>query len=160
MATSKGKDPLAPADIVIPREKAVFRLDANGNWRNAGGRFRHKKISDHFHSAIRKDAGGFFLYQERGDVTEKVYFPYEDTALFVFDVDMGDEIGLTFNTGEKTVLNPHKLFILNDNLYLTHDEDRVRFSERSLLKISSLLDVENDAYFIRLGGQRYRIASH
>lgn len=159
MTSSKDKAPLASTGIVIPREKAVFWLDANGNWHNSSGRFRHKKISDHFHSAIRKDAEGFFLYQERGDVTEKVYFPYEDTALFVFDVDIGDEIGLTFNTGDRTVLNPQKLFILNDNLYLTHGEDRVRFSERSLLKISPLLDVDHDAYFIRLKDQRYRIAS-
>ena len=38
------------------------------------------------HAAIRRDADGYFVCQERGNCTEKVYFPYEDTALFVVDV--------------------------------------------------------------------------
>ena len=159
MAAVKNTDVLIPSDIVIPKEKAVFWLDTNGCWRNESGRFRHKKISDHFHTAIRKDAGGFFLYQDRGDCTEKVYFPFEDTALFVFGVAFDDDVSLTLNTGERILLEPHKLLVQNDNLYIFRGEDRVKFSERSLLKISVLLDVDADVYFIRLNGQKYRIAS-
>ena len=159
MAVAKNRDLPMPSDIVIPKEKAVFWLDTHGYWRNESGRFRHKKISDHFHAAIRKDAGGFFLYQDRGDCTEKVYFPFEDTALFVFGVALDDDVCLTLNTGEKILLEPQKLLVQNDSLYTFRDEDRVKFSERSLLKISVLLDVDDDVYSIRLNGQKFRIAS-
>ena len=159
MTSDKHRNTPVPSDIVIPKEKAVFWLDANGCWRNSSGRFRHKKISDHFHAAIRKDADGFFLYQEREDGTEKVYFPFVDAALFVFDVALNDHVFLTLNTGEKFLLDPRKLYVQNDNLYVTRGEDRVKFTERSLLMISSLIDVDNDAYFIRLNGRKYRIES-
>ena len=158
MTADKDKGSPATSEIVIPKEKAVFWLDANGYWRNAGGRFRHKKISDYFHAAIRKDAGGYFLYQQRGDGAEKVYFPFEDTAIFVFDVAIRDDhLFLTFNTGEETVLNPQNLFVQHDNLYLSRDGDRIKFSERSLLKISDLLEVRNDHYFFRWRGREFKI---
>lgn len=159
MTSEKKRNSLLPSDIIVPKEKAVFWLDANGSWHNKSGRFRHKKISDYFHAAIRKDEGGFFLYQDRGDVTEKVYFPFEDTALFVIEVDLGDEVHLVLNTGERVLLDPKRLFIQNDNLYVTLDGDRVKFTERSLLKISNLLDIKNDDYFISLNGQKHKLES-
>jgi hypothetical protein len=159
MISDKSRDAPAPSDIVIPKEMAVFWLDANGCWRNANGRFRHKKISDHFHAAIRKDAGGFFLYQERENCTEKVYFTFDDTALFVFDVAFKEHVLLTLNTGEKIFLEPQNLYVQNDSLYINKDEDRVKFTERSLWMISSFIDVDNDAYFIRLNGIKHSIKS-
>ena len=132
----------APTEIVIPKENAVFRLDANGCWHNKSGRFRNKKIIDFFHASIRKDAGGYFLFQNRENITEKVYFPYEDTALFVFDVILSDPITLVLNTGERSSLEPQKLFAQNDGL----------------MAISGLMTFEDENYFIRQAGQRYRIA--
>lgn len=58
-------------EIVIPRQEAVFWLDSRGYWRNAGGKFRKKKIIDHFHSCISRDENGYFLYQQKGDVFEE-----------------------------------------------------------------------------------------
>ena len=89
-------------EIVISKEDAVFWLDKNGCWHNDAGKFRHKKIIDFFNRSIRKDADGFHLCQLRDNCVEKVYFPYEDTALFVFDVieDAGksyDEIKALFS---------------------------------------------------------------
>jgi hypothetical protein len=148
----------APTEIVIPKENAVFRLDANGCWHNKSGRFRNKKIIDFFHASIRKDADGYFLFQNRENITEKVYFPYEDTALFVFDVILSDPITLVLNTGERSSLEPQKLFAQNDGLYVTIGEHRVKFTERSLMAISGLMTFEDENYFIRQAGQRYRIA--
>ena len=148
----------APTEIVIPKENAVFRLDANGCWHNKSGRFRNKKIIDFFHASIRKDADGYFLFQNRENITEKVYFPYEDTALFVFDVILSDPITLVLNTGERSSLEPQKLFAQNDGLYVTIGEHRVKFTERSLMAISGLMAFEDENYFIRQAGQRYRIA--
>jgi hypothetical protein len=148
----------APTEIVIPKENAVFRLDANGCWHNKSGRFRNKKIIDFFHASIRKDADGYFLFQNRENITEKVYFPYEDTALFVFDVILSDPITLVLNTGERSSLEPQKLFAQNDGLYVTIGDHRVKFTERSLMAISGLMTFEDENYFIRQAGQRYRIA--
>ncbi|MCU0564887.1 MAG: MFS transporter permease, partial [Desulfobacterales bacterium] len=82
-------------EVVIPAENAVFRLDARGRWCNRHGVFRNRRISEHFHAAIRRDAGGYHLHQELPDRVEKVYFPYEDTALFVVQVALGEPVALT-----------------------------------------------------------------
>jgi hypothetical protein len=147
-----------PTEIVIPKENAVFRLDANGRWHNESGRFRNKKIIYFFHASIRKDAGGYFLFQKRGNCTEKVYFPYEDTALFVFEVILSDPIALVLNTGERLPLEPQMLYAQNDALYVTVGEHRVKFTERSLMAISGLMTFEDENYFIRQAGQRYQIS--
>jgi hypothetical protein len=148
----------APTEIVVPKENAVFRLDANGCWHNESGRFRNKKIIDFFHASIRKDAGGYFLFQNRDNSTEKVYFPYEDTALFVFDVILGDPNTLVLNTGERSSLEPEKLYTQNDGLYVTIAEHRVRFTERSLMAISGIMTFEDENYYLHQAGQRYLIA--
>ncbi|MBW1695092.1 MAG: hypothetical protein JRJ41_13325 [Deltaproteobacteria bacterium] len=62
-------------EVVVPKEDAVFWLDAFGRWHNEHGTFEHKKIINFFHSSIRKDADGYYLYQKRDDsIIEKVYF--------------------------------------------------------------------------------------
>lgn len=144
-------------EIVIPKEKAVFRLDKNGNWHNEHGKFQHKKIIDYFHACIQKDGDGFFLSQQANDYREKVYFPYEETAYFVFDVEKGKEVSLTLNTKKKVKLKPQKLFVKDDNLYMTYGDDIVKFTEHALLKISDMLEFEEDRYFIRLNDKKYTI---
>jgi hypothetical protein len=145
-------------EIVIPRENAVFRLDGNGFWRNEHGKFEHKKIIDYFHRSIQRDADGYYLTQDRGEVREKVYFPYEDTALFVFDVIRGPDILLVLNTGEKIRLHPDQLRIKGDHLYMLHGEDRIKFTDRSLLKITDLIRETGGAFFIRFQDTDYQIA--
>lgn len=145
-------------EIIIPREKAVFRLDRNGRWHNADGPFEHKKIIDYFHASIRRDENGFHLFQERGECREKVYFPYEDTALFVFALEFdGDSVRLTLNTGRRIDLTAESLFVRNDQLYTRLDGDPVKFSERSLMKLAERLSFENGRYFFRNGQHRHEI---
>jgi len=157
---AQNKEAQGIKEIVIPREDAVFWLDSRGNWRNAGGKFRKKKIIDHFHSSISKDENGYFLYQDKGGVWEKVYFPYEDTALFVFDVifsQTADEpdITLVLNTGSRLALSPQNLYAVNDCLYLKANHDIIKFTERALIKISDRIDEENGSLYIHAGGARY-----
>ncbi|MFO7708522.1 MAG: MFS transporter permease [Desulfobacterales bacterium] len=147
----------APVEIVIPREKAVFWLDRNGRWRNDAGLFRNSRIIEHFHSAIRRDAGGYYLSQEREGISEKVYFPYEDTALFVVDVKTGDPAELILNTRRRLPLDPAGLLVENDALYTVAGDERIRFTDRALLKMADLLEFEEEGYFIRLGKGRLRI---
>jgi hypothetical protein len=149
--------PEKPTEIVVPREKALFRLDGRGRWCNAYGVFRNRRISDYFHSAIRRDAGGYYVCQESDNRIEKVYFPYEDTALFVVDVVMAEEIRLLLNTRRQLPLDPAALFVSGDCLYLTRGGERIKFSERALLKLADVMDFTDQGYFIRVCGLRHRI---
>ena len=146
-----------PREIVISKEDAVFWLDANGRWHNVDGPFKHKKIIDYFHASIHKDENGYYLCQERNNLREKVYFRYEDTAIFVFDVNFGNDIELVLNTGKKIKLDPQRLFVCNENLYLQSGEERIKFDERSLMKISRNIDEKGDQYIFRIQNRRYPI---
>lgn len=145
-------------EIVVPREKAVFWLDKNGRWRNQYGEFQHKKVIDYFHSAIRKDNGGYYLFQETDEFREKVYFNHEDTALFIFDVIIADDIQLVLNTRRKFGLVPEKLFIHADNLYVDMGDEVAKFTANSLLKISSIMSDDDGHCVIETTGKRVRIA--
>jgi len=144
---------------IIPREQAVFGLDAHGHWQHAEqGRFENPRIIAYFHSCIRKDRQGYHLVQDHDGVREKVYFPFEDTALFVFDVRKGDDVVLVLNTGRRVRLGPRKLFIRDDVLYTRVGEHRVRFTEHALVRMADLLEFdEEENAFVRVRGRRYRI---
>lgn len=142
---------------VINQDQAVFWLDANGCWQNENGKFRHQKIIDYFHSCIKRDRQGYYLYQENGNHAEKVYFRYEDQALFVFNVIRQDDVTLVLNTKKKIKLKPRKLFIKNDCLYMHMGEEIIKFAEQGLMQIAPLLEEENDQLFIRIKDRRYSI---
>ena len=144
-------------EVIVPKEKAVFWLDKHGYWHNKFGKFEHKKIIDYFHTSIRRDDKGYFLSQMMDDVQEKVYFPYEDTALFVFNIIRNTDIVLVLNTRRQVKIRPTRLSIEDDQLYMQMDQERIKFSQQSLLKISDLIQEENEQYFIRIKKRRYRI---
>ena len=144
-------------EVVVPKEKAVFWLDGRGRWHGEGGKFQHRKIIEHFHSSIRKDKQGFHLMQRHRDFREKVYFPYEDTALFVFDVLTGENTELVLNTRKRMKLRPRRLFIRDDDLYIQLGEDRAKFTEHALIRLSPFLEFEEDQVFVKVKDRRYKI---
>ena len=144
---------------IFPQEEAVFWLDKDGCWNNKNGKFQHPKIIRYFHTSIRRDRLGYYLYQAYDNYAEKVYFPYEDQALFVFDVTTQDAVTLVLNTGRQIKLKPRKLFTNDDCLYMQAGEEIIKFAERGLLKIAQLLEQENDRLFIRVNHRRYRVPS-
>ena len=144
-------------EIVISKEDAIFWLNENGRWHNAHGEFQHKKIIDYFHSSIRKDENGYYLFQERGNLREKVYFHYEDTALFAVDLIKDGDITLILNTKKQIKLKPKNLFTRNDNLYMRLGQETIKFSDRGLMKISDLLEFKDQQYFIKVKNRRFRI---
>ena len=146
-----------PREIVISKEDAVFWLDENGRWHNVDGPFKHRKIIDYFHASIQRDEDGYYLCQENNNLREKVYFRFEDTALFVFNVNFKEDIELVLNTGKKLKLIPGDLFISKDFLYIQNGDERIKFDERSLMKLSGIIDEEGDQYFLRWDNQRYPI---
>ena len=144
-------------EIVISKDEALFWLDKNGCWHNKHGAFQHKGIIDYFHSSIKRDSNGYYLSQYNGNYKEKVYFNYEDNALFVFDIIKDKDIILVLNTKKQIKLRPKKLFIKDDSLYMQIGEESVKFTERNLMKISDLIEYDNQQYFIRVKNRRYRI---
>ncbi len=136
-------------EVIVPKERAVFWMDRFGHWYNEGGRFEHKKIIAYFNASIRKDAQGYFVEQIRGDLCEKVYFNYEDTPLFVVDARIVDEqIQLILNTRETLMLAADSLFIRQDNLYMQRDDERIKFSDRVLLKLADRVEYDGNQYYI------------
>jgi len=144
-------------EIIIPREQAVFWLDKDGRWRNEAGRFALKKIVRHFHESIARDEGGYFVTQMNNGRLEKVYFPYEDTALFAIDLDIKEPPTIRLNTGKRLPLFPESIFHSSENLYTRHGEEWIKFSERSLLKLAPLIDMQTDPWQLHVGGKSYPI---
>jgi len=143
--------------IEIPREEAVFWLDGNGCWHNSDGKFRHKKIIDYFHASIKRDRKGYHLFQAHENYKEKVYFSYEDQALFVFDVLETNDIVLVLNTKKQVKLRPRKLFVKGDGLYMHLGNEIVKFAEQGLMKISHCLEEKDGSLVIRAKNRRYKI---
>ena len=148
---------IPPKQVVISREQAVFWLDRHGYWHNRHGKFKHKKIIDFFHASIQRDEEGYYLTQQRGNVHEKVYFPFEDTALFVFDILENTSRYLVLNTGRRLRLDPERLYVQADQLYTTDGDERIKFSERSLFKMASYIRYANGQYSLELDGRRIPI---
>ena len=144
-------------EIVIMKDEAVFWLDKNGCWLNANGKFKHKKIIDYFHSCIKRDHQGYYLYQENENYKEKVYFPYEDQALFVFDLIRGNRILLVLNTKKQVTLKPRNLFVKGDALYMRMGDETIKFAEQGLMKMAQLLEDDGDQLYIRSKNRRYKI---
>jgi hypothetical protein len=144
-------------EIIIPKDKAVFWLDKNGCWHNQHGKFQHKKIVEYFHASIRKDLNGYYLSQTIADYKEKVYFHYEDTALFAFDLIKGTDITPVLNTGSKIKLKPSKMVMQGDDLYMIVENERIKFIRQGLLKISDLIEHDGETYFVKVKNRRYPI---
>jgi hypothetical protein len=146
-----------PSELVVPMEKAVFWMDGQGRWHNQHGPFEHKKIIDHFNAAIQKDADGYFVGQNNDGIYEKVYFPYQDTALFVMDLHWADPVRMLLNTGERLNLSPELLFIRNDHLFHQKGDEIIKFSQHALTKISEKIEFSESGCSIRLKGISYKI---
>jgi len=143
---------------IISKEDAVFRLDGNGVWHNTNEKFTNQKIINYFHSVIKKDGDGFFLEQDHKHYIEKVYFQYEDTPLFVFHIIKRDGLVLRLNTGETVRLDPEKLLVKNDNLYIQNDKNLIKFNDNALFSITDYLDDVDGQYFINIDGKRHAIS--
>ncbi|MFO7962805.1 MAG: MFS transporter permease [Desulfobacterales bacterium] len=144
-------------EIVVPREKAVFWMDENGRWHNRYGPFQKPKIVAHFNASIRKDRDGYHVTREYDNIREKVYFPYVDTPLFVFDVIRGDHIILVMNTKNRVPLRPENLFTKDDNLFMRIDSEWIKFTDRALLKLADCIGEDDGKTVFRLNGRSYSL---
>ena len=144
-------------EIVIPKENAVFWMDGNGRWHNVHGPFQHKKLIDYFNTSIGRDPDGFFVSQERGDVHEKVYFRCEETALFGVEVLNSNELIVILNTKERIKLDPEKLFIKNDYLFMHYQDTFIKFTDRCMMWLSTYIEEIGEKYFFSHGGKNIPI---
>ncbi|MBU8849166.1 MAG: MFS transporter permease [Desulfobacterales bacterium] len=144
---------------IISKEDAVFRMNKNGDWYNEHGKFEHPKIIRYFNASIKKDKSGYYVHQETEDFIEKVYFHYEDTALFVIDIKENEDIILILNNKDTIKFDPGQLFVRNDNLYLQIPEHRIKFKDRALLKISKFIEEEDGQLLFKRKGKSYPVGS-
>ena len=143
--------------IIISKKDAVFWMNENGDWYNEHGKFEHPKIIKHFHASIQKDKDGYYLYQQTDEHEEKVYFPYKDTAVFVFDIKEGKDILLKLNNNNTIKLDPEQLFEKDDKLFLKTDDHLVKFTDRALLKISKFLQEKKGHLFFKINDKSYPV---
>ena len=143
---------------IISKEDAVFWMDGDGTWHNEHGKFEHPKIIQYFNRSIQKDDQGYFLSQAIDDRVEKVYFPYEETAVFAIDLkNSGESIELILNTFKSVSLNPESLYIKNDSLFLDTPEDLIKFSQKALAKLSAKMEDTDKGLTIELGNTQFII---
>jgi len=145
-------------EIIVPKENAVFWMDARGRWCNQHGPFKHKRIIDYFNGAVYKDAKGYHVAQRSNGVLEKVYFCYDETPLFVVALLFDAPIKMILNTRAEIELIPAQLFLRNDNLYYRFGDEFAKFNEHALLKISERLTFDGAQYFLKVGSNRIAIA--
>jgi len=147
--------------IIIAKEDAVFWMDENGTWHNEHGKFEHPKIIRYFNRSIKKDEAGYYVHQATDTVEEKVYFSYEDTAVFAVDVRIEQQdIRFVLNTGETILFDSQRLFTKDDNLYLQTPDHRVKFSSRALLKMSKFMEEKNGQFFLTINGKTYPLEDY
>jgi hypothetical protein len=144
-------------EVIIPKEKAVFWMDGNGRWTNENGPFKHKKLIDYFNKSIGWDAKGFFVSQELNGICEKVYFRYQETALFAVDASIAADIELLLNTRQRIPLDCRKLYVKNDRLFMRYQDTSVKFTDRCMLQVSAYIEEVDDAFYFRFNETRCRI---
>jgi hypothetical protein len=149
--------PAVPPEIIIPKERAVFRMDAHGRWHNEHGPFEHPKIIAYFNANIHRDDRGYYLCQELNDHIEKVYFPYEDTALFALDLVGEGREELVLNTGAHQPLDPDRLVVRGEDLYQLRGDERIKFTERVLLKLAARIEESDGRYYFNTSDGRLPI---
>ena len=142
---------------IISKEDAVFWMDKNGTWKNEHGKFEHPKIIRYFNAAIQKDENGYFVHQVTAEYEEKVYFSYEDTALFVVDISLGDRVIFHLNNTDTMEFDTGQLFVRDDNLYFQTPEHRVKFTSRALLKISKFIEEKDGQLFFTINDQSFPV---
>ena len=134
-------------------------MDGNGRWHNVDGPFQHKKLIDHFNRCIGWDTDGFFVSQERDDIREKVYFPYEETALFGVDAVIEAEVSILLNTGEKTKLEPEDLYIKDDQLFMNYLGTFIKFTDRCLMQLADYIEEIDGIYYFEFKDKKVMIAT-
>ncbi len=125
--------------IIVSREDSVFWMDENGVWKNEHGRFEHPKIIKYFNSSINKDDDGYYVCQVTDEFEEKVYFPYDETAVFAVDIKITEDVQVVLNIRSAVSLDDGRLFSKNDNLYLDTAQHLVKFSAQVLIKLSRFM---------------------
>lgn len=135
--------------IIISKEDAVFWMDENGHWHNEHGRFEHPRIIKYFNASIKKDAQGYYLAQSRDGMEEKVYFKYQETAVFIVGLKETQEgLVLGLNTGETIGFDPSRLQVKNDSLYLNTDEHLMKFTSQAMVRLSRYLQEDEDGRLV------------
>jgi hypothetical protein len=147
----------SPRQIVISKEDAVFWMDENGNWHNEHGKFEHPRIIKYFNKSIKKDEQGYYVAQSTDQVSEKVYFKYHDTAVFVVGIKQEKEMILLLNTGQAIPFDPGQLLVKEDSLFIKTEAHLIKFTSQVLVKLSRYLKETNGQFVFSYKGRDWTI---
>jgi hypothetical protein len=140
--------------IIITKEDAKVRMDKDGRWLNEDDPITKPSIIRYLNASILKDEQGYYLTHMLGNKREKVYFEYEDTALFAIDLKKTNTgISLLLNTKRRLTLQPEGLFLKADSLYLRQEGHVIKFHERAVIKLTPYLKESEDGLMITLNGE-------
>jgi len=143
--------------VEISADHAVFWMDERGRWCNAYGPFENPRIIDRFNRALRRDGKGYFVTQERDGLREKVYFHYVDTPLTAMDLRGRPPQTLVLNSRKRLPLDPSALYISKDTLFMRSGDERIRFSERAMVRLAPFLKETAHGLAVKTGGRWHPI---
>jgi hypothetical protein len=143
--------------IEISADDAVFWMDERGRWCNAHGPFENPRIIDRFNRALRRDTRGYFVTQERDGIREKVYFHYVDTPLTAMDILGTPPQTILLNSRKRLALDPSALSIVNDTVFMQSNDERIRFSERAMIRLAPFLKETAKGLTVTVGDQCHPI---
>ena len=146
--------------VEISADHAVFWMDERGRWCNEHGPFENPRIIDRFNRALRRDGKGYFVTQERDGLREKVYFHYVETPLTAMDVRGRPPRTLVLNSRQHLPLDPSALYILKATLFMRSGDERIRFSERAMVRLAPFLKETSHGPAVRIGGRWYPISEY
>lgn len=148
-----------PYEIIeISKEDATFFMDEKCRWCNEGGPISKKSIINYLNRSIESDKKGYYVTHILGNIKEKVYFRYADTALLVTDFKIHKSaLQALLNNRRALMIHPENLFIRNDQLYAQQEGHRIKFSEKALVKLSPYLEDQKNELILKLTSSRFTI---
>ncbi|MDZ7579732.1 MAG: hypothetical protein U5R30_03670 [Deltaproteobacteria bacterium] len=128
---------------------------AAGTTKAAGSETKRSSTS-FMRRSVRTPVGIFYV--KTGAIALKRFiFPMRTRRCLFLRLTLSRMAQSVKNTGKRLSLEPRKLYVQNDSLYVADGEQRVKFTERSLMAISGLMTFENENYFITQAGRKYPI---
>lgn len=142
----------------------IITIDAQGQWWYEGNRIIHPEVLALFRSSLRLVEDGGFVIDYRGKqapvrVEKTPYFVVEIKAQTGGDGELS-RIELVLDDGSREEMDPASLRPDDDGALLVSVKGG-SFAARCLpaahFRLAELLSEDEDGFFLKLGGQRYRL---
>lgn len=139
-------------------------IDAQGDWYHDGSKIVRESLVRLFASILRREEDGHYYLVTP---TEKWRIEVERHALLVTDVDMldvdgGQQLEATLNTGKRVMVSKEQPLFLDDEvgevaaLILTHGLTAI-FTRAAWYRLVDMTEIENDFAVLKSGDYAFRL---